>query len=330
MAYIALYWGAMALCYFIGSRQRSHAERYRFLNGLMLACIALLVFLMGVRMGSNEEVIANLGTIGLQSLLVTVVLMAGTVFGVTLTRKLLRMDKYGRLKTGKGESLLDEAEEIVEEEAEKGQSSFAMTRVIIIFVIAGLLAGFFIVRVQIRDLDGFNLLIGNIMTAGITLLLGAVGLEMGLGGTVAAHLKHIGLRVMAFPLAVTVSTVLIGVLLGVLLDSLTIRESLAVCFGYGWYTFAPVSITNAGHVIAGAISFMHNVFRELAGIILIPALAKKIGFIEVTALPGVAAMDICIPIVEKATREDIIVYSFAIGVVECVCVPLLVPVFIGA
>ena len=72
MAYIALYWGAMALCYFIGSRQRSHAERYRFLNGLMLACIALLVFLMGVRMGSNEEVIANLGTIGLQALLVTV------------------------------------------------------------------------------------------------------------------------------------------------------------------------------------------------------------------------------------------------------------------
>ena len=58
-------------------------------------------------------------------------------------------------------------------------------------------------------------------------------------------------------------------------------------------------------------------------------LAKKIGYIEVASLPGVAGMDILIPIIEKATRQDIIVYSFAIGTMESLLVPLLVPLVIG-
>ncbi len=328
MAYIVLYWGAMALGYFTGSRQRHNSGKFRFLSALMLVCIALLVFLMGIRMGSNEEVIQNLGNIGVQALIITVVLMTVTVLGVTLTRKILGMDKFGLLP--KERDMHTASVDSAEEEKEETKTSHTMTWVIVIFVAIGLLAGYFFVRVNVDDLDHFNEIIGGIMTAGITLLLGAVGLDMGLSGTVARHLKTIGFRVVAFPIAVIVSTVAAGVVLGLCFESLTVRESLAICFGFGWYTFAPVTITNAGHVIAGAVSFMHNVFRELSGIILIPVLARKIGFIEVTSLPGVAAMDICIPIVEKVTRADIIVYSFAVGMVEGLLVPLLVPVFIGA
>ena len=44
-------------------------------------------------------------------------------------------------------------------------------------------------------------------------------------------------------------------------------------------------------------------------ILLIPFVAKKIGYIETTGMPGAAAMDVCLPIVEKSTRSDIAVYS---------------------
>ena len=40
-------------------------------------------------------------------------------------------------------------------------------------------------------------------------------------------------------------------------------------------------------------------------------------------------MDIGLPIVEKATRQDIIVYSFAVGILQSLLVPLLVPLVIG-
>lgn len=88
-------------------------------------------------------------------------------------------------------------------------------------------------------------------------------------------------------------------------------------------------ITEAGHAVAGAISFMHNVIRETLGIIIIPLAAQKIGYIEATAIPGVAAMDVCMPIVERSCNQETIVYAFCIGASMSLPVPLLVPWIIG-
>lgn len=162
------------------------------------------------------------------------------------------------------------------------------------------------------------------MTVGLCLLMLSIGFDMGLEGTVLIFLKQAGFRVFVFPVVVILSTTVGGVFIGMIYDNLTIGESLAVCYGFGWYTFAPIAISNAGHIMAGAISFLHNVIRELTGIVLIPILAKKIGYIEVTSIPGVAAMDVCLPIVEKSTRQDIIIYSFMIGFSQAIFVPLLV------
>lgn len=328
MAYIALYWSAMMVGYFIGSKKREHADQFlKTTDVVMMASVSLLVFLMGIRMGSNEEVIRNLGTIGLQALLVTVLLMAGAVLSVTATRKLLHIDKWGRLK---GQVVAKESEELEhreKQEEEEKKSSNLMTWLILIFVVLGILAGYFLVRIYIADVNEFNANAGNVMTAGLTLLLGVIGFQLGLSGTVVEQLKMIGFRVLIFPVSILVGTTLVAVLISFLLP-LTLRESLAVSYGFGWYTFAPVAISNAGHVIASAVSFMHNVIREMGGIILIPILAKKIGYIEVTSLPGVASMDIGLTLVEKATRPDIIVYSFAIGVSQSLLVPLLVPLVI--
>lgn len=330
MAYIALYWSAMVIGYYIGSKKRDQGERFlKLTDGIMMASVSLLVFLMGIRMGSNEEVIRNLGTIGLQALLATVLLMAGAVLSVTVTRKLLHIDKWGRLEGHVACKESEELEQYEKQEEEEAKSSNLMTWLILIFVVLGIFAGYFLVRVYIPDVDGFNEKAGNIMTAGLTLLLGVIGFQMGLAGTVVEQLKLIGFRVLIFPVSVLIGTAVMGVLISLLLP-LTLRESLAVSFGFGWYTFAPVAISNAGHVIASAVSFMHNVFREMGGIVLIPLLAKKIGYIEVTSLPGVAAMDIGLTLVEKATRPDIIVYSFAIGMSQSLLVPLLVPLVIGA
>ena len=78
-----------------------------------------------------------------------------------------------------------------------------------------------------------------------------------------------------------------------------------------------------------AISFMHNVIREVVGILFIPTCAKHLGYIECYCLPGASSMDVCLPLVEKATDSTIAVYSFVNGVVLSAAVPVLVSIFMS-
>ena len=78
-----------------------------------------------------------------------------------------------------------------------------------------------------------------------------------------------------------------------------------------------------------AICFMHCVIREVVGILLIPTCAKHLGYIECYCLPGASSMDVCMPLVEKATNSTIAVYSFINGVVLSASVPVLVSIFMS-
>ena len=63
--------------------------------------------------------------------------------------------------------------------------------------------------------------------------------------------------------------------------------------------------------------------------LLIPIVAKNLGFIEAVALPGSSSSDICLPLIVKSTRGGIAVYSFMNGISVSIFVPILVPLCIG-
>ncbi|MCI8647612.1 MAG: lysine exporter LysO family protein [Firmicutes bacterium] len=197
-----------------------------------------------------------------------------------------------------------------------------MTKAIVCSVICGMAAGYFFLP------DWFINISGNLLVVGLCVLLFFVGLDIGREGTVAENFKKAGWRVLVFPFAIIIGTYAGSLVAGLLLPSLGIRDAMAVSSGFGWYTLAPVMLAEYSTSVS-AVSFMHNVMRELFGILLIPIIAKKIGFIETVSLPGAAAMDVCLPVVEKATRGDIAVYSFISGVVLSIAVPVLVGLVAG-
>ncbi|MEG0291974.1 MAG: lysine exporter LysO family protein [Anaerovoracaceae bacterium] len=196
-----------------------------------------------------------------------------------------------------------------------------MTKMVIITVIAGMFSGYFFMPESVMGISE------NILIVGLCILLFFVGIDIGHQGTVVQNFKKVGFRVIIFPIAVIIGT-MAGAAVGALFLPVTLRESLAVGAGFGWYSLAPVILTKYSAELS-AISFMHNVFREVLGIMLIPIVAKRIGYIETTSLPGAAAMDVCLPIVERATNADIAVYSFVSGVVLSFAVPILVPLIAG-
>ena len=69
--------------------------------------------------------------------------------------------------------------------------------------------------------------------------------------------------------------------------------------------------------------------RELVGIVIMPMVARKIGYIECVSVPGIACMDVGLPIIVKSTRTEMIVYAFAVGLVEELVTTVVIPMVIA-
>ena len=336
MGLLLLYWSFMLAAYIIAAKNRHRADKLAFVQRALMPVVYILVLIMGLRMGVNEQVTSNLGTIGVQSLIITVFAVVGSMLFITGVRKIMGMDKYGNLKTKVGSKADAEEDKAIEsasgDEQKLSKSDIQSTCIILGLVVVGMLAGYFIIAGMMPQiLDEFDVISGHSLTVFLCCLLFCVGFDLGMQGTVISSIREVGVRALAFPFAAVIGSIVIGTAASMFFV-FTMREGVAISAGFGWYTYAPTVIASAGSefMVASAVSFMHNVIREVSGIVLIPILAKKIGYLEMTGIPGVAAMDVCMPIVERSCRHDTVVYSFAVGLLMCIVTSLLVPLAMGA
>lgn len=338
MSDLALYIGAIIVGYFVGSRVRSKRDSMTWTGKVQTVAITILVIAMGARMGANREVTENLGDIGVSALIMTAGVMGCTILALFLVRKVIGIDRYGIMhrKSAAGtEDDPEQAEKAAEaavekiEEDEKKQGASSMTLIILVSVVIGMLIGYFVIRGVFADnIAGFDTGAGLVVRAGLTVLLLFIGIDLGLEGTVIDNFRAVGFRILIVPLT-TITGTLAGAAIMSVVIGLSFKEGLAVGAGFGWYTLAPGIIMEAGYMTASAISFLHNIMRELLSIVFIPLVAKKIGYLESTGMPGAAAMDVCLPIVERATNGSTAVYAFVTGFILSILVPVIVPIIIG-
>lgn len=331
MGLLLLYWSFMAAAYIIAAKNRHRGEKLAFIQKMLMPVVYILCFIMGLRMGVNEQVTSNLGTIGLQSLVITVFAVGGSMVFITIVRKIMRMDKYGNLISAADGNANGGSDTESKDKQKLSKSDIQSTCIILGLVVVGMAAGYFIIAGMMPQiLDEFDVISGRSLTVFLCCLLFCVGFDLGMQGTVISSIKAVGARALAFPFAAVAGSLIIGTIASMFFG-FTMREGLAISAGFGWYTYAPTVIASAGSefMVTSAVSFMHNVIREVSGIVLIPILAKKIGYLEMTGIPGVAAMDVCMPIVERSCRHDTVVYSFAVGLLMCIVTSLVVPLAMG-
>lgn len=343
MGVTVLYLGMTVIGYFAGAIMRKNDRDMGFAGKAPVFIITILVFIMGSRIGSDETIVRSLDTIGLTALGLTLFMMAGSAAAVFALRKVMGFDKEGRRRIsadmqevpgmqtsaeqnenipadpGADTAAFEEAGQ--EPEREKVRTDHTMTVCIVTSVAAGIAAGYLILP------DSFIGITGSIIVVGLCLLLFFVGVDIGLEGTIIRSFREAGWRIVIFPFAVIAGT-FIGAAAASLVLPVGLRDSLCVGAGFGWYTLAPAMLADYSLKVS-ALSFMHNVMREMIAILIIPTVARKVGYIECTSLPGAAAMDVCLPIVEGATRGDIAVYSFVTGAVLSVTVPVMVSFLAG-
>lgn len=284
-----------------------------------------ILFMMGTRIGANEEVIDNLGSIGIYALISTIVILACAILALSIMRRLVGFNKYGIIGKTKAEEIGGMPSEFI---AEQNKKLDPMTFLIIILVILGLLSGHFFVNKLFSDYEYFSNLAATLIRVGLCILLLFVGFDLGFEGSAFDNFKRAGLKVLLVPIATTIGSLVGGIIVSLFIP-ITTKEGLAIAAGLGWYSLAPAVILDAGHVTASAISFLHNVMRELFALMFVPFVARWVGYIEAAGMPGAPGMDICLPVVERSTSSTIAVYSLISGIITSILVPILVPLIIS-
>lgn len=343
MDVLILYLSLCLVGYFIGAFLKKRNIVLKGASVIQTVALVALVFVMGARIGSEDEIVRSLDTIGLKAFVITMFIMAGTVLAAFVVRKLLGFDKRGNLKKAarpakgavadaKGadtdaKSSVADADVCVDqietqnEDDPEAKSDKTMLLTIFIPVTLGILSGFLFLP------DWFIAVSGTIIVVGLSILLFFVGIDLGTEGTIVQNFKTAGWRVILFPFVMIIGTYIGSIVAGLIVD-LSVKDALCVASGFGWYTLAPAMLAEYS-IEVSAISFMHNVMRELIGLLLLPIVAKRIGHIESTGLVGAGSMDVCLPIIVRTTSGNMAVYAFIIGIVLSFSVPVMVSFMMG-
>lgn len=311
---LAIYIALVVIGAVIGSRPAVRSRPLPLLGKLQFLALMILIVTLGVKLGANDEVISSLGQIGLAALLITLLAMVGSLLAVTLLRRfVLKLDRFGLPKGA------DTGEDTTAHE--EGKADNGTTKWIVLAVVLGMLAGYFLIP------DSIVAYCGTVIDFGLYLLLFLVGVDMGRQGTMLNDIKAAGFKVLLVPVAVVVGTFLSAALAGLLLP-LGVKDAVAASAGFGWYSLAP-TLLQSYSLSVSAVAFLSNVMREIFSIVAIPIVARRVGYVECVALAGATAMDTVLPVVVGATHERIAIYSFTSGVVLSLLVPVLVPAIVA-
>lgn len=318
------YLGLAVAGYVIAIPLEKYKENLSWVGSVQSVAVLFLVLTMGMMVGSNRDVVLNLNRYGLYALIYTAIIFLFSLLSLTIVRRLMGIDRYGAMKRDGDLKGLDAEEGHASEE---GGGLDRFTLLISLFVMLGISIGYITMGRKIGDFLEFKEMLGKAISIELSVLLIFVGLDMGFQRDALSNIKEVGPRIFIIPLSIIIGTFLGAILTSFILPIGT-KESLAIGAGFGWYSLAPAIMMNAGYVTEASISFLHNVMREVFSLLLIPLVAKKIGYVETVALPGAAAMDVTLPIVSKSTCGRAVVYSFISGMILSAAVPILVPLFL--
>lgn len=168
---------------------------------------------------------------------------------------------------------------------------------------------------------------GNIIDIGLCILLFFVGIELGRQKDIILNIKDIGYKVLFVPAGVIIGGIVGGIIGGLILG-IPLNDAGAVGSGLGWYTLSSMMLADYSTELS-TLAFLSNVVREVIALVMIPFVAKHIGFLEAVSICGATAMDTSLPIIAKSTDSNTTIIAFISGMVSTISVPILLPIVLN-
>jgi len=154
-----------------------------------------------------------------------------------------------------------------------------------------------------------------------------VGLSVGGDKTLASSLQKQSYRLFLLPIGTLLGTLIGAACIGWLWPGVSVRESLAVGSGMGYYSLSSILISHSHGPELGSVALMSNIFRELLTLLSAPFLVRAFGKLAPIAAGGATSMDITLPAIVKFSGKEYAALAVFHGVILDASVPILLGIF---
>lgn len=303
-----------------------------------------LLFLLGIELGSNPQVVAALPTMGLSALIIA---LAAVIGSCAASLALYRWAKHRHKHSSAVASDLasdshstsaaptptsnshpqDVASTPTSNSHSSGPSDKPSARnhplrgslIILAFFIAGSLIGYYRLFGEMKGVDKWSFYV-------LMLLILMVGFSIGHNRNAFNNLKKLDKHYLLLPL-----TTILGTLAACALISLVMRFSLTECLAVGsgqaYYSLSSILITQNKGIELGTIALLANIIRELIALLASPLLYKIFGPLSPIAAGGATTADTTLPIIRQLCGNDLAILSVYHGFLVDFSVPFLVTLF---
>lgn len=321
------------------------AERWQ--GRIVTWLIWLLLFLLGIEVGSNEMIVRSLPTLGVEALLLST---AATLGCCVLAWALWRVSKNNSTQeNAKKETLETLTEEIssdkkssaeeetsaVEEETSadkegnpaenKGLQGSSLLRGLKVMKGSLIVVGFFVIGLLggIEKMVPSWLLDGDVSFVALCGLLLFVGLGIGLNPEMKKEVRSLSPRMALLPVVTIIGSWLGALLIWTVLHR-TLSDCMAINSGFAYYSLSSIFITEYRGAELGTIALLANIIREMLTLLGAPLMARWFGPLAPISAGGATTMDTTLPILSQTVGQRYVALSIYHGFVVDFTVPFLV------
>ena len=282
--------------------------------------IWLLLFLLGIEVGSNEMVVCSLHTLGVEELLLS---SAATLSCCVLAWMLWRFSTNNTVQeNAKNETSAEKEGNPAEKEGLQGSSLIRGLKVmkgsliVVGFFVIGLLGG-------IEKMVPSWLLDGDVSFVALCGLLLFVGLGIGLNPEMKKEVRSLSPRMALLPVVTIIGSWLGALLIWTVLHR-TLSDCMAINSGFAYYSLSSIFITEYRGAELGTIALLANIIREMLTLLGAPLMARWFGPLAPISVGGATTMDTTLPILSQTLGQRYIALSIYHGFVVDFTVPFLV------
>ena len=294
------------------------AERWQ--GRIVTWLIWLLLFLLGIEVGSNEMIVRSLPTLGVEALLLS---SAATLSCCVLAWILWRVLKNNTVQeNAKKETSAEKEGNPAEKEGLQGSSLIRGLKVmkgsliVVGFFVIGLLGG-------IEKMVPSWLLDGDVSFVALCGLLLFVGLGIGLNPEKKKEVRSLSPRMALLPVVTIIGSWLGALLIWTVLHR-TLSDCMAINSGFAYYSLSSIFITEYRGAELGTIALLANIIREMLTLLGAPLMARWFGPLAPISVGGATTMDTTLPILSQTLGQRYIALSIYHGFVVDFTVPFLV------